>query len=126
MTLGPDRLWRFEDGNKPIDVKVQGTFTANSVIALQHAARTGIGVALLPTYCAAADLRSGALKQVLADYAIPERPLYAIYPYGAMPPKKVRLFVDFLAQHFRVPPWEKPAPAEKTAEKEKRKTTKAA
>jgi DNA-binding transcriptional LysR family regulator len=126
MTLGADRVWRFEDGTKPIDVKVQGTFSANSVIALQHAARTGIGVALLPTYSAADDLRSGALKQVLADYAIPERPLYVVYPYGANPPKKVRLFVDFLAQHFRVPPWEKPTPAEKPVEKEKRKATKAA
>jgi DNA-binding transcriptional LysR family regulator len=125
MTLGPDRIWRFDDGKRAVDVKVQGTFSANSVIALQHAARTGIGIALLPTYCAADDLRRGLLKPVLTDYRLAERPLYAVYPYGAMPPKKVRLLVDFLVAWFRVPPWEAKAPArEKSAEK--RKATKAA
>jgi DNA-binding transcriptional LysR family regulator len=122
MTLGPDRVWRFDDGKKPIDVKVQGTYSANSVIALQHAARIGIGIALLPTYSAADDLRSGALKAILADYRIPERPLYVVYPYGANPPKKVRLLVDFLAQWFRVPPWEKAKRQDKSAENGKRKT----
>ncbi|MGE5539956.1 MAG: LysR family transcriptional regulator [Gemmatimonas sp.] len=106
MTLGADRLWHFEHGNKAVDVKVQGTFTANSVIALLHAACAGIGIAVLPTYCAAEALSAGRLKALLTDYAVPERPLYVVYPYGAMPPKKVRLFVDFLAERFRVPPWE--------------------
>jgi len=122
MTLGPDRVWRFEDGKRPIDVKVQGTFTANSVIALGHAARDGIGIAILPTYSVAEDLRRGRLKPVLTDYRLPERPLYAVYPYGAMPPKKVRLLVDFLASWFKTPPWE----AEKNADREKRKTVRAA
>lgn len=123
MTLGPDRLWRFDDGKKPIEVKVQGTFTANSVIALQHAARIGIGIALLPTYSAAEDLKRGLLKPILTDYRLDERPLYAVYPYGANPPKKVRLLVDFLAQWFRVPPWER---TEKAPAVDKRKAVKAA
>jgi DNA-binding transcriptional LysR family regulator len=106
MTLGPDRVWRFEDGKRTIDVKVQGTLTANSVIALQHGARAGIGVAILPTYCAWDDLKRGLLKPILTDYRLPERPLYAVYPYGAMPPKKVRLFVDFMAGWFKTPRWE--------------------
>jgi DNA-binding transcriptional LysR family regulator len=112
MTLGADRQWHFEHGKHSVDVKVQGTFTANSVIALLHAARTGIGIAVLPTYCAADDLRSGRLKALLTDYTVPERPLYVVYPYGAMPPKKVRLFVDFIAAWFRVPPWEAASPAD--------------
>lgn len=127
MTLGPDRVWRFDDGKRPVEVKVQGTYSANSVIALQHAARIGIGIALLPTYCAAEDLKRGLLTPILTDYRLDERPLYAVYPYGANPPKKVRLLVDFLAQWFRVPPWEKAKPVEKDARPaDRRKATKAA
>jgi DNA-binding transcriptional LysR family regulator len=122
MTLGPQRVWRFQEGKRTHDVKVQGTFTANSVIALQHAVRAGIGIAILPTYCIADDLRSGSLVAVLADYQLPEQPLYAAYPYGAMPPNKVRLLVDFLAQWFKTPPWEKTSVVPKRRDKAPRKT----
>lgn len=107
MTLGPDRLWRFEEGKRSFEIKVQGTFSANSVIALGAAACAGVGIAVLPTYSAWDDLRAGRLKPILTDYRLLERPLYAVYPYGAMPPKKVRLFVDFMADWFKTPPWEK-------------------
>ena len=90
-------------------MKVQGSFSANSVIALQHAARAGIGIASLPTYCIAGDLESGALTQLLPNHRLPERPLYVIYPYGTLPTKKVRLFVEFLAEWFRQPAWEAPS-----------------
>jgi len=93
-----------------------GLLAFSGTPALAQFGRTlvaGIGVAVLPTYCAADDLRAGRLKPVLTDYTVPERPLYVVYPYGAMPPKKVRLFVDFIAAWFRVPPWEaRPAEAE--------------
>ena len=109
LTIGADRVWRLQEGRKSIPVKVQGSFAANSVIALQHAARVGIGIAALPTYCIAEDLESGALAQVLPSYSLPDRPLYVTYPYGTLPTKKVRLFVEFLAEWFKQPPWERGA-----------------
>lgn len=127
MTLGPQRVWRYLDGKKSIDVKVQGTFTANSVIALQHAVRAGIGIAILPTYCIGDDLSMERVVPVLSDYHLPEQPLYVAYPYGAMPPNKVRLLVEFLAQWFKSPPWQKSRPGEpRTANKSRRKAIKAA
>jgi DNA-binding transcriptional LysR family regulator len=126
MTLGPQRVWRYQDGKKTVDVKVQGTFTANSVIALQHAVRTGIGIAILPTYCAGDDLQSGRLVEVLPGYRLPEQPLYVAYPYGAMPPNKVRLLVEFLAQWFKNPPWEKKVATEPKSAVKRRKASKAA
>jgi DNA-binding transcriptional LysR family regulator len=107
LTIGADRLWRFQEGRKSTAVKVQGSFAANSVIALQHAARVGIGITALPTYCIAEDLASGALTQLLPSYTMPDRPLYVVYPYGTLPTKKVRLFVEFLADWFKQPPWER-------------------
>ena len=88
-------------------VKVQGTLAANSVIAPRDAARVGVGVALLPTYCAAANIADGTLRRLLSGWRIAERPLYAVYPYGVMPPQKVRLFAEFMARWFRNPPRER-------------------
>jgi DNA-binding transcriptional LysR family regulator len=113
LTIGADRVWRFQDGRKTLSVKVQGSFAANSVIALQHAARVGMGIAALPTYCIGGDLASGALTQLLPNHRLPERPLYVVYPYGTLPTKKVRLFVEFLAEWFRQPSWEAPSPRRK-------------
>lgn len=111
ITLGADRQWRFERGRRTVAVKIAGTYTANSVIALRDAARAGVGIALLPTYCAAADLADGTLQPVLGGWCIAERPLYVVYPYGDRPPQKVRLFAAFLAEWFRQPPWEARRPA---------------
>jgi DNA-binding transcriptional LysR family regulator len=43
-------------------------------------------------------LASGALVQVLPDWAEERFPLYAYYPSRHLPPAKVRAFVDFVVE----------------------------
>ena len=109
-TLGAtSNEWRFLGPGGEHRVRVSGNFQANNGDALRRAAREGLGVVTLPTFIAGEDLRSGALRAVLADYALPESAVYAVYPHNRHLSAKVRAFVDFLVERFGPRPYWEPA-----------------
>ena len=96
-----DPVWRIGHGRASTLHKIRNiAFSSNSYIALQKAALHGRGIALLPQRPAYDDLLSGALQVLLPDLAVPDRPLYAIYGPGQGAPRKVSVFLDFLAGWF--------------------------
>lgn len=92
-----DRIWRFEGPDGPETVKIDGTFFSNTALVLRKAALDGLGIALLPRYCVEDDLAAGTLVPLLRSYAIPARPILAVYEKSAWVPRKIDLFVAFLA-----------------------------
>ena len=110
--LAGDGVWHFMASPHPkrqspgISVRVSPVMRSNSVQILRSAAIAGLGVALLPTYCIANELRSGALTPLFRDFAGPEEGLFLLLPNSEFMPKKVRLFVDHLVRRFRSQPWE--------------------
>ena len=72
-------VWRLTgpDGAS-IEVPAVGRYAVNSAHAARDACRAGVGLALLPGFVAAPDLRSGRLVDALPDWAGPELGLYAI------------------------------------------------
>jgi DNA-binding transcriptional LysR family regulator len=99
-----DRVWRLRDSAGLASVKVQGPFASNSVLVLRKAALKSLGIAILPVYCVKEDLKSGALREVLADYPIPIHPLSLVWAPGRETPKKIRHLAEFLAHWFRKHP----------------------
>jgi DNA-binding transcriptional LysR family regulator len=89
--------WSFEGPEGPVDVTVQGTLHVNHTGAIREAVLRGLGVALLPMFAVAGDVRSGALTTLLRDYRPSDTAIYAVTPQGAHPTAKVRALVDFLA-----------------------------
>jgi DNA-binding transcriptional LysR family regulator len=67
-------------------------------VVLRAAALAGLGIARLPESVVREDLRSGALKRVLAGWNSPQGILHVVFPSrrGMLP--AVRAFIDFLAQ----------------------------
>ena len=99
-----DRVWRLRDTAGLASVKVQGPFASNSVLVLRKAALRSFGIAILPVYCVKEDLKSGALREVLAEFPIPIHPLSLVWAPGRETPKKIRHLADFLAHWFRKHP----------------------
>ena len=99
-----DRVWRLRDATGLASVKVQGPFASNSVLVLRKAALEALGIAILPAYCVKGDLKSGALREVLAEFPIPVHPLSLVWAPGRETPKKIRHLADFLADWFRKHP----------------------
>ncbi len=102
----------FSDGRWPLHgpggdtvVSVAGTFAANSVMILSEAARNGMGISLLPSFCIYRSIEDGSLVRVLPGHQGPQRNLHAAYQANRMVPQRLRLFIDFMVERLRTPPW---------------------
>lgn len=93
-------VWRFMTATGRMPVKVHGSLISN-IIAARAAALAGAGIALLPTYCVYNDLARGDLLQVCSRFGSEKRSIYALYPASRHTPRKVRVFIDFLATRLR-------------------------
>ncbi len=98
-------VWRFQGRKGSHRVKVSGNLAVNNSEALHAAVLEGVGLALLPDYLVANDLRCGRLERVLPRW-IPQAPfgtkVYAVWLRERHPPPTLRVFIDYLLQGGRV------------------------
>jgi DNA-binding transcriptional LysR family regulator len=89
-------------------VPVTGAIVTNSAEVLRVSALSNLGVAILPIWAVADDLRCGTLNTVLPGWAPPASLIHAVYPDNRRMSAKVRLFVDHVARHIgRTPYWDR-------------------
>ena len=88
--LGPD--------GAPRTFALPVALTANDLAMLREAALEGFGVARLPRYLVANDLREGRLAQVLPGYTTSPRKVHALHPAGRRVSARVRVFLDHVSQ----------------------------
>lgn len=98
------REWQFRENGKVYGKTVSGTLHANNSEALLVAAMAGLGVASVSQFIAHDAIAAGKVKVVLAKYAAPGPPVYAVYPRGQNVPPKIRSFVDFLVGNVAISP----------------------
>ena len=99
--------WRLTSKGREVRVPVSGSVRSNNAEMLRVAALDGIGIAALPTWVVAEQLRNGMLRRVLTAWEPPVSTIYAVYPGNRLMSMKVRAFVDHLARRFgRTPYWE--------------------
>lgn len=101
--LGTLDYWRFEEAGKPRSLKVTGNLRCDSGPALRDAARKGLGLVQLPDYYVKQDIKTGALVPVLRKLQPSIEGIWAVYPSNRHLSTKVRLLVDYLAQHLSAP-----------------------
>lgn len=93
--------WRFRlpNGRERV-VPVSGRLSVDHGGAARAAAVAGVGLAVLPRFIVAADLATGALREVLGTPSLGELPIHAVWPAGRASPK-VTAFVEFFATRLR-------------------------
>lgn len=102
-------LWRLNGPDGRAHVRVNDILTSNNGDVLRDAAVKGLGIALLPTFIVADDLKDGRLVPILETYAAPEPWLTALYPPTRHLSAKIRVFTDFLIERFGGrPAWDNP------------------
>jgi DNA-binding transcriptional LysR family regulator len=104
---GVDR-WAF-GARGDVTIAVSGNLRANNGDALRAAAIAGQGLAYLPTFIVADDLRAGTLVALTMDQPTVEfGGIYAVFLPDRHPAAKVRAFIDFIATRFAPePPWDR-------------------
>jgi DNA-binding transcriptional LysR family regulator len=99
--------WDFLIDGQVQSFPVRGRLQANNGDVLVFAAMNGFGISYAPSFVCADALTGGHVKQILADFPIPELGIYAMLPGNRLVPHRVRVLVDFLASRLEAnPPWE--------------------
>lgn len=96
-------LWRFENAaGERVSVRVENSrLTYDNADAIEPAVCAGVGLARQPDFIAWRDIASGKIEAVLEDWqAGPEMWLHLLTPPGRSAPRKMRVFSDFLHDHF--------------------------
>jgi DNA-binding transcriptional LysR family regulator len=95
-TAPPD--WRFVEGISEIRVACTPRFTTNSADAAIQYAEQGGGLVRVLAYQAAAAIKAGRLKIVLAKFEQPALPIHIVYPTSRLLSAKVRTFIDLVVE----------------------------
>ena len=97
---GQVRPWFFKKGDETVNVRLTPRWYSNSGEALVTAARYGVGLTYVPSYCLMDDLAKGTLHTVLDDWTQPQKEIQLIYLQKRNLPAKVEYFIEFIAERF--------------------------
>jgi DNA-binding transcriptional LysR family regulator len=90
--------WEFRRGPEVVSIKARGRLVVNDLATKLALCMGGNGLTQTIELGLDSLLASGALVQVLADWAEERFPLYAYYPSRHLPPAKVLAFMDFVVE----------------------------
>ncbi len=93
--FGPEWDFANKKGEKTT-VRVSGNTIINSGDAYREAAVAGVGIIQGTYWLVRKDLESGALVEILNDYALEGAPISVLYLAKRHLPRKVRVFLDFI------------------------------
>ena len=92
--------WALQHEHAGIESELPRTAVASTLEPLIYMAEQGLGIAYLPDFAIARQLRKGVLVTVLDDYTDRSGPLRVLWPSSRYLAPKLRVFVDFLAANL--------------------------
>lgn len=102
--------WRFNAPQGPINIPIQGRYTANNTEGVRTAIIQGLGIGYVPTWhFVDNELENGDLVALLQDWQPQPQPISAVYPCRHYLAPKVREMIDYLAAEFAADPMLQPA-----------------
>lgn len=108
-----DDLWhmRAPSGERVSVLLRSGRLRSNNLSTLLDAARADMGISVLPHYVAATSIAAGQLQELMADHALPDQEIHAVYPSPKLVPAKTSALIAFLKERFQPNWWLGPDPA---------------
>jgi DNA-binding transcriptional LysR family regulator len=97
---GEPAKWKLCRAEQTWEGTPPGSVTANSPEVLTKLAIAGSGITMLACHFAAHHVRSGALVQILGDWALPEVNAWAVFPGRRLMPARTRVLLDAMIEEF--------------------------
>ena len=91
---------RFSKGAEKLDLTLPHAVGVNDSNAHFAAGLAGLGIIQTFAYTAHAQIASGTLVPVLADWQPPPYPFYVVYPPNRHVSNRLRVFIDWIAERF--------------------------
>lgn len=101
-------VWQLKGPTGESRVAVSGKVSSNNMALIRDFVLSGEGLALMPHFFCADDVRSGRLKVVLKDWFQSEGPIHVVYPGQRFILPRVRAFVDHLSRACVKVQWKLP------------------
>ncbi|MFJ4348835.1 LysR family transcriptional regulator [Pseudomonas sp. NPDC089401] len=101
----PQRLQLSGPGGLQQDIRMPRRLSANSPLALRAAAIGGLGIASFDRFIVHDALSDGRVVRLLAEWQLPSRHLYAVYPQSRYLAPKVRALLDYVQSYYATPRW---------------------
>jgi DNA-binding transcriptional LysR family regulator len=101
LSGGAAYRWEFEKDGEALLIDVSGRLTLDESSLIREATLVGQGLACLPEWDVADDLREGRLVQLLADWTPPFPGLCLYYPGHRHVPAGLRAFIDLIQERRR-------------------------
>lgn len=95
------RGWPFRVAGAERMAPVRGRIRYSNAEACLRAAEAGLGLTCVPGFVVAEAVRSGRVVRVLSGFETEPYGVYALHPQSRHLAAKVRVLIDFLAEHFR-------------------------
>jgi DNA-binding transcriptional LysR family regulator len=92
---GSKTVTLFHEKRSNQTLRISPVLISEGVTSLREAARTGLGVSVLPDWLAKEDLVSGRLVRVLPSWRVGTLPVHIVYSSQRMLPVRVRAFIDY-------------------------------
>jgi DNA-binding transcriptional LysR family regulator len=99
--LASPESWRFSSPKGDVLVPIRSRLTVTTAQAAIAGAVAGLGLTRLLSYQIAEERRAGRLELVLEDYELPPWPVNLVYAGQRLLPRKLRAFLDFVAQRLK-------------------------
>lgn len=93
-------VWTLESEGKRAEVRVVPRLTLNDPELLRSAALAGVGIALLPEFVCAEDIREKRLRHVLPDWGSAAMPVHAVYPTARLLSPAAAAFIELVRKRF--------------------------
>jgi DNA-binding transcriptional LysR family regulator len=93
--------WRYRRDGVAFSIEPRAKLAVNTTEAAIQAALAGIGVIRVLSYQISDHLRSGALQELLTEFAPEPLPVNVVHGLAANLPPKVRCFLDWIAPRLR-------------------------
>lgn len=95
-------VWPFVRDGREFTLSTKGNVEANNGETLGQLAANGVGVARVGYFSVAAEIADGRLLPILEEFNPGDvEALHAVFVGGSNTPARLRVFVDFLAEHLR-------------------------
>ncbi|MCL9780033.1 LysR family transcriptional regulator [Vibrio sp. S4M6] len=88
-----------KDSSKNMEIK--SSFSSDSGLALSHAAISGVGIAMLPSFLVRREIKNGTLLSILSEYLPKAREVNILTQHDKNPVKKVKDLVGYLESRMK-------------------------
>ncbi|WP_130905237.1 MULTISPECIES: LysR family transcriptional regulator [unclassified Pseudomonas] len=95
-TLGGSANWLFKRAGEEQSVIINGRLRISAAEGLRAAVLSHQGLTMASQWMFAPELASGAVREVMHEWTLPNQDLWAVFPTGRMASAKARAFVEYV------------------------------